>query len=196
MLYYIQLCSNECHVVVTNVTPSRAIATQGHSRWLLDRRYLDDGAMFLLPAELLPGHTCQTILLELCPRIPQAASPTGGASASRQGCWAPPKSWKISCFPFSDPHWSLWWSQAEWGRRQQWKGWVATLAKPCRAAPRRLQGYRLAVMGKADLSPKAGCKYTEVSRSLCQGVQWALGCISCRNDFGEVSLQSDTRTHN
>lgn len=33
MLYYIQLCSNECHVVVvTSVTPGRDTAMEGHGR--------------------------------------------------------------------------------------------------------------------------------------------------------------------
>lgn len=32
MLYYIWLCSNKCHVVVTSVTSGRDIAMQGHSR--------------------------------------------------------------------------------------------------------------------------------------------------------------------
>lgn len=43
MLYYIQHCRNECHVVVTSVTPGREIAMQGHmpgcqtgSIWMLE----------------------------------------------------------------------------------------------------------------------------------------------------------------
>ena len=32
MLYYIRLCSNACHVVVTSITPGRDTAMQGHSR--------------------------------------------------------------------------------------------------------------------------------------------------------------------
>lgn len=199
MLYYVQHCRNECHVVVTSVTPGRDIAMQGHSQAarpaVLGWWSQVSVPRWAVPKTYIPNH----------PTGASALNPTGcqhhqGSQCQQAGWLGTSESPKnilgyTSC-PLSYPHWSLWWSQAErdWG--QQWKGWVATLAKPCCATPCWLQDRRLALRVNADLCPKGGCKYSEVSRSFCQGVQWAPGCISYRNDFGKVSLQSDTRTYN
>lgn len=116
MLYYIQHCRNECHVVVTTVTPGRDIAMQGHSqaarpavlgwcsqvsvpRWAAPKIYTTNhptGASALNPTGCQPhwGNQCQQAG-ELC---------TSESLKNILGY--------MSC-PLSYAHWSLWWSQAE-----------------------------------------------------------------------------------
>lgn len=192
MLYYIQICSNECHVVVPSVTPGWDIAMQGHSggcqtsgTWVVEPGCCSQD-IYIKPSCWSLGRESCRLLAPLGDPVPAMR----GAEHLRKPERYPGLIHLVFHFQtltevFGGPR--------GWG--QQWQGWVAALTKPCGATPCQLQGYRPAPRGKAELSPNASCKYIEVSGRFCQAVQWDLGCVSYRNDFGKVSLQSDTRTY-
>lgn len=197
MLYYIQNCRNECHVVVTSVTPGRDIAMQGHSQAarpaILGWWSQVSAPRRAAPKIYIPNHPTGASALN-----PTGCQPHWGRQCQQARGLGTSESLKnilgyTSC-PFSHPHWSLWWFQAE-RLRAAVKGLGSNInwALLC---PTMLALGLQACTELAELCPKAGCKYIEVSRSFCWGAKWALGCISYRNDFGKVSLQNDTRTYN
>lgn len=111
MLYYIQHCRNECHVVVTSVTPGRDITMQGHSQ-------------AARPAVL--GWWSQvSVPRQAAPKIYIPNHPTGASALNPTGCQP---HWGSQCqqaeglstsesrknilgytsCPLSYPHWNHW----------------------------------------------------------------------------------------
>lgn len=96
MLYYIWLCSNKCHVVITSVTQGRNIAMQGHScgcqisgTWVME-----------------PGCRSQHVhtnpsCWSLGPESHRLLTPLGGPVPAGRGAGHLQKPEKYtSCFPF------------------------------------------------------------------------------------------------